>query len=115
MIFKALGISSETVKLTNRQKAQLHRYSLRENLLYYQVDKGDEPRLVVPNDEDLRHRILYEAHDVIHSGHLGREKTFTSVAGIIGGHTCINGFATMSKHAKRASGSNPHRRRQRRW
>ena len=36
--------------------------------------------MVVPNDEILRHRILYEAHDTPGSGHLGREKTYTSVA-----------------------------------
>ncbi|KAE8985876.1 hypothetical protein PF011_g20216 [Phytophthora fragariae] len=51
-----------------------------EGLLYYQVDGGDEPRIDVPNDEDLRHRVLYEAHDTPLSGHLGREKTYTSVA-----------------------------------
>src|SRR5512145_985180 len=51
-----------------------------DGLLYYQVDEAEEPRLVVPNDEDLRHRILFEGHDTSLSGHLGREKTYTSVA-----------------------------------
>ncbi|POM60411.1 LOW QUALITY PROTEIN: Pol protein [Phytophthora palmivora] len=40
----------------------------------------DTPRVVVPHDEELKHRILYEAHDVPLSGHLGREKTYGSVS-----------------------------------
>ncbi|KAF1313487.1 Pol protein, partial [Globisporangium splendens] len=35
---------------------------------------------VVPNDEGLRHRLLYEYHDGPSSGHLGREKTFLSLS-----------------------------------
>jgi len=35
---------------------------------------------VVPHDEDLKYRILYEAHDTALSGHLGREKTYSSVS-----------------------------------
>ncbi|KAE8986458.1 hypothetical protein PR002_g22344 [Phytophthora rubi] len=79
-LVEALSASNKTVELTARQRSRLHRYSVVEGLLYYQVDGGDEPRIVVPNDEDLRHRVLYEAHDTPHSGHLGREKTYTSVA-----------------------------------
>ncbi|KAE9162993.1 hypothetical protein PF005_g30626 [Phytophthora fragariae] len=72
--------SNKAVELTARQRSRLHRYSVLEGLLYYQVDGGDEPRIVVPNDEDLCHRVLYEAHDTPLSGHLVREKTYTSVA-----------------------------------
>ncbi|GMF58159.1 unnamed protein product [Phytophthora fragariaefolia] len=79
-IVEALSVPNKTVELTARQRSRLHRYSVVEGLLYYQVDGGDEPRIVVPNDEDLRHRVLYEAHDTPVSGHLGREKTYTSVA-----------------------------------
>ncbi|GMF24894.1 unnamed protein product [Phytophthora fragariaefolia] len=79
-LVEALIVLNKTVELTARQRSRLHRYSLVEGLLYYQVDGGDEPRIVVPNDEDLRHRVLYEAHDTPLSGHLGREKTYTSVA-----------------------------------
>ncbi|KAE8968060.1 hypothetical protein PR001_g27905 [Phytophthora rubi] len=79
-LVEALSAPNKTVKLTARQRSRLHRYSVVEGLLYYQVDGGDEPRIVVPNDEDLRHRVLYEAHDTSLSGHLGREKTYTSVA-----------------------------------
>uniref|UniRef100_H3H363 CCHC-type domain-containing protein n=1 Tax=Phytophthora ramorum TaxID=164328 RepID=H3H363_PHYRM len=76
----SLKVPETGVQLTARQRLRLHRYSLADDLLYYQVDESDEPRIVVPNDENLRHRVLYEAHDTPLSGHLGREKTYTSVA-----------------------------------
>ena len=38
--------------------------------------------IVVPHDEELKYRILYEAHDTALSGHLGREKTYGSVSQI---------------------------------
>ncbi|KAE9038963.1 hypothetical protein PR001_g7732 [Phytophthora rubi] len=79
-LVEVLSAPNKAVELTARQRSRLHRYSVVEGLLYYQVDGGDEPRIVVPNDEDLRHRVLYEAHDTPLSGHLGREKTYTSVA-----------------------------------
>jgi hypothetical protein len=75
-----LRTNSDSSSLSARQRAQIHRYSLVAGLLYYQVSPGGDPRLVVPNDEDLRHRILFEAHDTALSGHLGREKTYTPVA-----------------------------------
>ncbi|OWY93236.1 reverse transcriptase, partial [Phytophthora megakarya] len=34
-------------------------------------------RIVVPNDPDLRSRIMYEYHDVPTAGHPGREKTYS--------------------------------------
>ncbi|KAE9266251.1 hypothetical protein PF001_g30559 [Phytophthora fragariae] len=79
-LVEALSAPNKVVELTARQRSRLHRYSVVEGLLYCQVEGGDEPRIVVPNDEDLRHRVLYEAHDTPLSGHLGREKTYTSVA-----------------------------------
>ncbi|GMG16297.1 unnamed protein product [Phytophthora fragariaefolia] len=79
-LMEALGVPNKIIELTARQRSELHSYSVVEGLLYYQVDGGDELRIVVPNVEDLRHRVLYEAHDTPHSGHLGREKTYTSVA-----------------------------------
>ncbi|KAE9049336.1 hypothetical protein PR001_g3411 [Phytophthora rubi] len=79
-LVEALSAPNKAVELTARQRSRLHRYSVVEGVLYYQVEGGDEPRIVVPNDEDLRHRVLYEAHDTPLSGHLGREKTYTSVA-----------------------------------
>ncbi|KAE9005462.1 hypothetical protein PR001_g17446 [Phytophthora rubi] len=79
-LVETLSAPTKTVELTARQRSRLRRYSVVEGLLYYQVDGGDEPRIVVPNNEDLRHRVLYEAYDTPLSGHLGREKTYTSVA-----------------------------------
>ncbi|KAE9010596.1 hypothetical protein PR001_g16129, partial [Phytophthora rubi] len=79
-LVEVLSAPNKAVELTARQRSRLHRYSVVEGLLYYQVEVGDEPRIVVPNDEDLCHRVLYEAHDTPLSGHLGREKTYTSVA-----------------------------------
>ena len=38
------------------------------------------PRIVVPHDEALKYRILYEANDTAVSGHLGREKTYRSLS-----------------------------------
>ncbi|CAI5737343.1 unnamed protein product [Peronospora farinosa] len=40
---------------------------------------ADPPRIVVPHDEDLKYRILYEVHDTAIGGHLGREKTYGAV------------------------------------
>ncbi|GMG18058.1 unnamed protein product [Phytophthora fragariaefolia] len=79
-LVEALSVPNKTVELTARQRSRLHRYSVVAGLLYYQVEGGDEPRIVVQNDEDRRHRVLYEAHDTPLSGHLGWEKTYTSVA-----------------------------------
>jgi hypothetical protein len=49
--------------LPSHLSSRLHRYSQRDGLLYYAVDPSDPPRVVVPLDEELRTRILYEVHD----------------------------------------------------
>ncbi|KAG3232837.1 hypothetical protein PI124_g22086 [Phytophthora idaei] len=67
-------------ELSRRLRASLHRYTLDGGLLYYSTDPEDEPRVVVPHDEDLKYRILYEVHDTPVGGHLGREKTYGSVS-----------------------------------
>jgi len=46
---------------------------------YYSTGAEDTPHVVVPHDEDLKYRILYEAHDAALSGHLCRDKTYSSV------------------------------------
>ncbi|KAE8881548.1 hypothetical protein PF010_g4863 [Phytophthora fragariae] len=46
----------------------------------YNIDKFDAPRVVVPNDDDLRARIIHEFHDSPMGVHLGREKTFAAVS-----------------------------------
>ncbi|KAG3032876.1 hypothetical protein PC120_g2187 [Phytophthora cactorum] len=40
----------------------------------------NEPRVVVPHDEDLKYRTLYEVHNTPVGGDLGREKTYGSVS-----------------------------------
>ncbi|KAG3053153.1 hypothetical protein PI125_g26049 [Phytophthora idaei] len=66
--------------LSPRQRSRLHRYEWQDGLLYYRVEPNEPPRVVVPNDEDLKFDILQEAHDAPSSGHLGREKTFLFVS-----------------------------------
>ena len=66
--------------MSARLRARLHRYFIDNGLLCYRTDIEDNPRIDVPHDEELKYRILYEAHDTASSGHLGREKTFSSVS-----------------------------------
>uniref|UniRef100_A0AAV1T6K9 Integrase catalytic domain-containing protein n=1 Tax=Peronospora matthiolae TaxID=2874970 RepID=A0AAV1T6K9_9STRA len=40
---------------------------------------GDTPRVVIPDDTDLRLRIMFEYHDAPIGGHRGREKTYLTV------------------------------------
>ncbi|POM64731.1 Hypothetical protein PHPALM_19699 [Phytophthora palmivora] len=78
--FLSDGKDARVDRLSPRQRAQLHRYELAEGLLHYRVDPGDPPRVVVPNDENLKYDTLLEAHDAPMSGHLGREKTYQAVS-----------------------------------
>ncbi|POM76754.1 Putative retroelement [Phytophthora palmivora] len=77
--FLSDGKDAKVDRLSPRQRAQLHRYELAEGFLHYRVNPRDPPRVVVPNDEDLKYDILPEAHDAPISGHLGREKTYQMV------------------------------------
>ena len=52
-------------------------YSLRDGLLL----RHDNFGVLVPNDRGLRARLLYEAHDIPLSGHLGLEKTLARLSG----------------------------------
>ncbi|KAE8985399.1 hypothetical protein PR002_g22650 [Phytophthora rubi] len=45
-LVEALSAPNKAVELTARQCSRLHRYSVVEGLLYYQVDEGDESRIV---------------------------------------------------------------------
>ncbi|POM63369.1 Pol protein [Phytophthora palmivora] len=78
--FLSEGKDAKVDGLSPRQRVQLHRYELAEGLLHYRVDPRDPPRVVVPNDEDLKYDILLEAPDAPMSGHLGREKTYQAVS-----------------------------------
>ncbi|KAG3124605.1 hypothetical protein PI126_g23168 [Phytophthora idaei] len=82
-LLRALGsdeFKNSDKELSRRLRASLHRYTLDGGLLYYSTDPEDAPRVVVPHDEDLKYRILYEVHDTPVGGHLGREKTYGSVS-----------------------------------
>lgn len=61
-------------------RASRSRYSVQGNVLVYRVDAMDEPRVVVPNDESLRSRIIHEFHDAPVGGHFGREKTYAAIS-----------------------------------
>ncbi|KAG2780595.1 hypothetical protein PC116_g25413 [Phytophthora cactorum] len=82
-LLRALGseeLKNSDKELSRRLRASLNRYTLDGGLLYYSTDPEDAPRVVVPHDEDLKYRILYEVHDTPVGGHLGREKTYGSVS-----------------------------------
>jgi hypothetical protein len=70
----------DTSKLDSKSLSRLHRFSFSEGLIYYSIDHADDPRILVPNDVNLKEQILYEYHDSPISGHLGREKTFLAVS-----------------------------------
>ncbi|GMF15577.1 unnamed protein product [Phytophthora fragariaefolia] len=82
-LLKALGskeFEDSDKDLLARLRARLHHYAFDGGLLYYSTGSDDPPRVVVPHDEDLKYRILYEAHDTPVGGHLGSEKTYSSVS-----------------------------------
>ena len=74
------GDDAVKTRLSSRVRARLHRYETRDGLLYYQVHPGDSPRVVVPNVEDLKYKLVYEVHDTPMAGHLGREKTYAGLS-----------------------------------
>ncbi|KAG2968917.1 hypothetical protein PC120_g26763 [Phytophthora cactorum] len=63
-------------KLAPHLRARAHRYRVLEGLLLYSAVDDDVICIVVPNDYDLRMRIMYEYHDAPTAGHPGREKTY---------------------------------------
>ena len=82
-LLRALGseeFKDLDIELSVRLRARLHRYSIDNGLLCYRTDIEDKPRIAVPHDEKLKYRIFYEAHDTSLSGHLGREKNYSSVS-----------------------------------
>ncbi|POM69414.1 Reverse transcriptase [Phytophthora palmivora] len=78
--FLSDGKDAKVDRLTPRQRAQLHRYELADGLLHYRVDPGDHPRVVVPNNEDLKYDILLETHDAPMNDRLRREKTYQTIS-----------------------------------
>jgi len=80
-IMQALNAKqTDRVKVDRSVKASLHRYTMTDGLLYYQLTPGDSPRVVIPASEDLKHKILYEYHDSHVAGHPGRDKTLVAVS-----------------------------------
>ncbi|GMF16748.1 unnamed protein product [Phytophthora fragariaefolia] len=82
-LLKALGskeFDDSDKDVSARLRARLHCYAFDGGLLYYSTGSDDPPRVVVPHNDDLKYRILYEAHDTPVGGHLGREKTYSSVS-----------------------------------
>ncbi|KAG6615639.1 reverse transcriptase [Phytophthora cinnamomi] len=63
-------------KLPKHLRARAHRFRVHDGLLLYNAVVDNADRVVVPNDHDLRLRIMYEYHDAPTAGHLGREKTY---------------------------------------
>ena len=62
--YKALDI-----QLSSRLRVSLHRFSIDNGILCYRKDVADTAPIVVPHNEDLKYRILFEAHDTALSGH----------------------------------------------
>ncbi|KAG3156598.1 hypothetical protein PI124_g19251 [Phytophthora idaei] len=62
--------------MSQHLRARARRYRVHEGLLLYSAVDDDVIRIVVPNDYDLRMRIMYEYHDAPTAGHPGREKTY---------------------------------------
>nr|CAI72325.1 putative polyprotein [Phytophthora infestans] len=102
--FLTAGTGAKSDWLSSRQLSRFHRYELKDGLLYYRVEPNESPRVVVPNDEDLKLDILAEAHDAPSSGHLGREKTFLSVSQAF---WWTHGSPDTLRPVKHVSGSNP--------
>ncbi|POM67645.1 LOW QUALITY PROTEIN: Retrovirus Polyprotein [Phytophthora palmivora] len=54
-------------------------YSLNDGVLYYQTGEDESPRLYIPDDEDLRNRVICENHGTVTAGHPGSYKTYVAV------------------------------------
>jgi hypothetical protein len=48
--------------------------------VYFHTAEDDDWRIVVPDNRDLRMRIMYKCPDVPTSGRLGREKTYLALS-----------------------------------
>ena len=66
-------------QLSSVYRSSTDGYTVRNGLLQHSAVAGDTTRVVVPDDGDLRLRIMYEYHDALIGGHRGREKTYLTV------------------------------------
>uniref|UniRef100_A0AAV1TI84 Integrase catalytic domain-containing protein n=1 Tax=Peronospora matthiolae TaxID=2874970 RepID=A0AAV1TI84_9STRA len=73
--------SRESLKrLSSAYRSASDRYTIRNGLMYYTAVSGDTPRVVIPDDTDLRLRIMFEYHDAPIGGYRGREKAYVTVS-----------------------------------
>ncbi|OWY95635.1 Retrovirus Polyprotein, partial [Phytophthora megakarya] len=80
-LIEEIAAADASLKALSRStRSHIERYHLDGSLLTYAIDRFDAPRVVVPNDNDLRARIIHEYNDTPLGGHLGREKTFAAVS-----------------------------------
>ncbi|KAG3235160.1 hypothetical protein PI124_g19795 [Phytophthora idaei] len=96
--------SDDTLRaLTHSTRHHIDRYRLADNLLTYSIDHFDAPRIVVPNDPDLRSRIIHEFHDALLGGHLAARKRLRLCHATFIGPTCTNGYVSGCAPARSAS------------
>ncbi|KAG6579999.1 reverse transcriptase [Phytophthora cinnamomi] len=90
-------------KLPKHLRARAHRFRVHDGLLLYNAVDDNADRVVVPNDHDLRLRIMYEYHDAPTAGHLGREKTYVLLTRDFYWHHQYSGCASTSVLARYAN------------
>ncbi|OWZ15109.1 reverse transcriptase [Phytophthora megakarya] len=74
----AFALDADAKKLIELLSAPSDKAPRKLALVYERMHTDDNAdRIVVPNDPDLRNRIMYEYHDVPTAGHPGREKTYS--------------------------------------
>ncbi|GMF27766.1 unnamed protein product [Phytophthora fragariaefolia] len=58
---------------------EVPRYPVKNGLLFYQTRDDENARLVIPDNEDMKNRVICENHDVVTAGHPGYFKTYLGV------------------------------------
>ena len=66
--------------MSSAYRSASDRYTIRNGLLYQTAVTDDTSRVVIPDDNDLRLRIMFERHHAPIAGHLDREKTYHTVS-----------------------------------
>ena len=66
--------------LSTREIDSVKRYTLVDDLLYYNDERG--PRLCIPKTDKMHYRqlLLHEMHDSLYGGHFGITKTYAALA-----------------------------------
>ena len=65
--------------LSNVKTKNINRYFVDNDFLYYKTMEDEQSRLVIPNNEDLINRIIYEHHDTETMGHPGYYRTYINI------------------------------------